>query len=177
MFLAGARRAEHACGTRIASCRRSNAMNDTDALAVVRHEAVKWDALEDSIAPLVGLIGEADVVLIGEASHGTDEFYRLRAALTAQLIQQRGFSIVAVEADWPDAYRVNQWVRHASDHGDARSALSDFVRFPRWMWRNEAVVDFIEWLRAFNAERDPAARAGFYGLDLYSLHASMQAVL
>jgi erythromycin esterase-like protein len=113
----------------------------------------------------------------GEASHGTHEFYRIRADLTAALIQQKSFNIVAVEADWPDAYRANRWVRLASSDEDAATALGDFTRFPRWMWRNEVVVDFLQWLRSFNASRNADQRAGFYGLDLYSLHTSMEAVL
>jgi erythromycin esterase-like protein len=115
--------------------------------------------------------------LIGEASHGTHEFYQTRAELTKALIVNKGFHFVAVEADWPDAYRVNRWVRHASEEPDAETALGDFKRFPRWMWRNRDVVDFITWLKAHNADRNPGARVGFYGLDLYSLHASIEAVL
>jgi erythromycin esterase-like protein len=122
-------------------------------------------------------VGEASVVLIGEASHGTHEFYRARAELTQALILQKEFNVVAVEADWPDAYRVNRWVRHASDDHDAEHALGDFVRFPRWMWRNRDVVAFVMWLHDHNRPLEAAARVGFYGLDLYSLHTSMDAVL
>jgi erythromycin esterase-like protein len=131
----------------------------------------------DAIGPLLERIGDADVVLIGEASHGTEEFYRMRAELTKALVSRCGFTIVAAEADWPDAYRVNRWVRDASADADADAALSDFVRFPQWMWRNTVVVAFIEWLRRHNVSLDGAARTGFYGLDLYSLHASVSAVL
>jgi erythromycin esterase-like protein/predicted phosphoribosyltransferase len=128
--------------------------------------------------PLLDLIGGARFVLLGEASHGTHEFYRERARITQRLIEEKGFTAVAVEADWPDAYRVNRFVRGDSDDIDAAEALSDFRRFPRWMWRNTAVVKFIEWLRAHNdALAANADKTGFYGLDLYSLHASMKAVL
>ena len=116
-------------------------------------------------------------MLIGEATHGTREFYRIRADLTRALIRQRGFDLVAVEADWPDAYRANQWVRLFGTDNTAEEALSDFTRFPRWMWRNREVVRFLRWLRSENAERRPDARAGFYGLDLYSLHRSMARVI
>jgi erythromycin esterase-like protein len=116
-------------------------------------------------------------VLIGEATHGTDEFYRIRANLTRALIRSKQFNVVAVEADWPDAYRVNRWVTQASDAAGAAVALDDFVRFPRWMWRNTVVVDFIEWLRNYNSRRMATDRVGFYGLDLYSLHSSIDAVL
>jgi erythromycin esterase-like protein/predicted phosphoribosyltransferase len=128
--------------------------------------------------PLVGRIGEARFALLGEASHGTHEFYCERADITKRLITEKNFVAVAVEADWPDAYRVNRYVRGASDDVDAVEALADFRRFPTWMWRNEVVVEFIEWLRAYNdALTQGAEKVGFYGLDLYSLHASMKAVL
>ena len=127
---------------------------------------------------LLHRIGDARLVLLGEASHGTHEFYRIRSEITKRLIREKGFAGVAVEADWPDAYRVNRWVRGGSADADAEGALGGFRRFPQWMWRNADVLDFAGWLRAWNdalPERHP--RAGFYGLDLYSMHASMEAVL
>lgn len=128
--------------------------------------------------PLIGRIGEARFALLGEASHGTHEFYRERAEITKRLIAERKFTAVAVEADWPDAYRLNRYVRGAGDDVDAVDALADFRRFPTWMWRNAVVVEFIEWLRAHNDGLPPGVeKVGFYGLDLYSLHASMKAVL
>jgi erythromycin esterase-like protein len=126
---------------------------------------------------LLDFIGDARLVLLGEASHGTAEFYRERARITRRLIEERGFTIVAVEADWPDAYRVNRWVRGQSRDGTAVEALDDFQRFPRWMWRNRMVLEFVEWLREHNDARSPDARTGFYGLDLYSLYSSIEAVL
>jgi erythromycin esterase-like protein/predicted phosphoribosyltransferase len=133
--------------------------------------AQDWD-------PLMARIGEARFVLLGEASHGTHEFYRERARITQHLIEHKGFTAVAVEADWPDAYRVNCYVRGASNDVDAKEALADFRRFPTWMWRNTDVVDFVEWMRGHNDSLPKgAARPGFYGLDLYSLHESMKAVL
>jgi erythromycin esterase-like protein len=123
-------------------------------------------------------IGEARFALLGEASHGTHEFYRERAEITKRLIAEKNFTAVAVEADWPDAYRINRYVRGVSDDVDAEEALADFRRFPTWMWRNTVVVEFIEWLRSHNDRLPPSAEnVGFYGLDLYSLHASMKAVL
>jgi erythromycin esterase-like protein len=127
--------------------------------------------LLEAIDPSVSL------VLIGEATHGTHEFYRIRADLTRALIQHRGFTCVAAEADWPDAYRANRWVRLSGDDHTAEEALNDFTRFPRWMWRNREVVRFLRWLRAENAGRSMDARVGFYGLDLYSLHRSMAGVI
>ena len=128
--------------------------------------------------PLMDLIGEAQLVLIGEASHGTREFYRERAQLTTRLIREKGFTAVAVEADWPDAYRVNRYVQGRSRDTDSLEALGDFRRFPIWMWRNREVRDFAGWLRVHNeAQPAGASKVGFYGLDLYSLHASIEAVL
>src|SRR5215208_1929983 len=128
--------------------------------------------------PLLNLIGEARFVLLGEATHGTHEFYRERAQITKRLIKEKGFTAVAVEADWPDAYRVNRYVRARGNDLEAVDALAGFKRFPTWMWRNADVLDFVGWLRAHNdgLSSNPA-KVGFYGLDLYSLHASMEAVL
>jgi erythromycin esterase-like protein len=152
-------------------------MKDRDALEAVKHAALWFEPGLDGLAPLVDAVGNASVVLIGEATHGTSEFYRIRAELTAALIEHKGFNIVAAEADWPDAYRVNRWVRHMSADPDAATALSDFTRFPRWMWRNDVVVDFLSWLHSYNEGRQVVERCGWYGLDLYSLHRSMEAVL
>ena len=152
-------------------------MNDREALDAVRQAALWFTPSEDGLGPLLDLIGDASLVLVGEATHGTEEFYRIRAELTRALIRAKQFNVVAVEADWPDAYRVNRWVTHATQENGPDAALGDFVRFPRWMWRNTVVVDFIDWLRGYNAKRMAIDRAAFYGLDLYSLHASMDAVL
>src|SRR5215212_8694348 len=146
------------------------------------------DTVREAATPLVGassdydalmrLVGGARFVLLGEASHGTHEFYRERAEVTKRLITERGFTAVAVEADWPDAYRVNRYVRGESEDADAREALGGFRRFPTWMWRNTVVVEFAEWLRSYNAALPAGApRVGFYGLDLYSLYTSIEAVL
>jgi len=127
--------------------------------------------------PVLELVGDARVVLLGEASHGTREFYHERARITRRLVEEKQFSAIAVEADWPDAYRVNRWVRWAGNDRTAIDALGDFRRFPRWMWRNREVLDFVEWLHAYNERRPPRGRVGFYGLDLYSLFGSIEAVI
>ena len=128
--------------------------------------------------PLLELIGDARFVLLGEATHGTHEFYFERAMITKRLIAEKGFSIVAIEADWPDSSRVHRYVCGATAGTNADDALSGFRRFPTWMWRNTVVVEFVEWLRDFNKDIDPKrAPVGFYGMDLYSLHASIEAVL
>ena len=127
---------------------------------------------------LVDLVGDRRFVLIGEASHGTHDFYRERARITRRLIDECGFTAVAAEADWPDSYRVHRYVMGRSCDPDAATALADFRRFPAWMWRNLDVLAFVEWLRARNdAHRSPATKVGFYGLDLYSLRASIEAVI
>ncbi len=125
------------------------------------------------------LIGDARVVLIGESSHGTHEFYAARAEITKWLITEKGFNAVAAEADWPDAYRVNRYVRGLGADGSPDEALGGFERFPAWMWRNTVVRDFVGWLRWHNGRcaADSRRQAGFYGLDLYSLHRSMQEVV
>jgi erythromycin esterase-like protein/predicted phosphoribosyltransferase len=149
------------------------------AADVLRRVAVDAPAGVPPREMLSELIGEARIVLIGESSHGTQEFYRARAEITKWLIEEKGFCAVAAEADWPDAYRVNRYVRGQGTDTTAVEALRGFERFPSWMWRNTAVRDFVEWLRADNRRSRSQHRrqVGFYGLDLYSLHRSMQEVV
>jgi erythromycin esterase-like protein len=144
----------------------------------VRQHAHALDDTGAGLDPLLDLIGDAPLVLLGEASHGTHEIYRARAEITKRLIREKGFNAVAVEADWPDAYRVNRYVRGHVGDATANEALGDFERFPRWMWRNAVVLDFVGWLRDHNDQaRGPRRQAGFYGLDLYSLYSSIDAVI
>jgi erythromycin esterase-like protein len=143
----------------------------------IQAKAVVLNGASDVPDEILDLCGDARFVLIGEASHGTHEFYKCRAEITKRLIEEREFSAVAVEADFPDAYRVNRYVRGFGQDTSAVEALSSFDRFPLWMWRNQDVLDFVTWLRARNANKMPTEQAGFYGLDLYSLHASIEAVL
>ena len=146
------------------------------------------DTLRDAVEPvapgvesydgLLDLFGDARFVLLGEASHGTHEFYLERARITRHLIERKGFTAVAVEANWPDAYRVNRYVQGRGSDANADEALGDLKRFPIWMWRNTVVRDFVEWLRVHNRSGPSGgAQVGFYGLDLYSLHTSIQAVI
>jgi erythromycin esterase-like protein len=148
----------------------------SSAVEVVRDAAIPLTGAADDYDPLLELIGDARLVLLGEASHGTHEFYRERAVITKRLIREKGFSAVAVEADWPDAFRVNRFVRGGGEDREATDALAGFKRFPTWMWRNADVLDFVGWLREHN-DRAIARQTGFYGLDLYSMHASMAAVV
>jgi protein-L-isoaspartate(D-aspartate) O-methyltransferase len=129
-------------------------------------------------APEFGAIfdrfAKARVVLLGEATHGTSEFYRARSQITRRLIERHGFNIVAVEADWPDAARIDRYVRHKTVHAGSGPA---FRRFPQWMWRNVEVAHFVDWLRAHNASLPPAEHVGFFGLDIYNMNASIAAVI
>lgn len=127
--------------------------------------------------PILSRIADEKLVLIGEASHGTHEFYQTRADITKRLITEKGFTAVVAEADFPDAYRVNRYIRHTSDDRNAGEALGDFMRFPLWMWRNTVMVEFVEWLREFNQGKSKAQQVGFYGMDLYSMYTSMQKVI
>ena len=145
---------------------------------LVRQSAHPLTGSAQDYDPLMDLIGDARFVLIGEASHGTHEFYRERAEITKRLIQEKGFMAVAVEADWPDAYRVNRYVRGSNDDATSGEALLGLQHFPTWMWRNTDILSFVTWLRHYNdALPQDAAKIGFYGLDLYSMHASIEAVL
>jgi erythromycin esterase-like protein len=128
--------------------------------------------------PLIEMIGDARYVLLGEATHGTHEFYRARAEISKRLIREKGFSFIAWEADWPDALRVNRYVRGNGPDQDAAEALANFQRFPVWMWRNADIVDLVGWLRNHNDDLKPGQpKVGVYGLDLYSLHRSMNSVV
>ncbi|MDQ1490272.1 MAG: hypothetical protein QOJ23_2786, partial [Actinomycetota bacterium] len=164
---------------RVASGTRTIAAGGGGDVSGIRSEAAPWSGGRADYDELTELVGDAHFVLIGEASHGTHEFYAERAHITQRLIEEKGFSAVAVEADWPDAYRVNRYVQGAGDDGTAEEALRGFERFPSWMWRNAAVLDFVGWLRQHNdwrvgEERKPA---GVYGLDLYSLFRSIDEVI
>src|SRR5258707_5928334 len=147
-------------------------------IRAVRENAHPLTDARSDYEPLMQLIGDSRFVLLGEASHGTHDFYHTRAQVTQWLIEEKGFSAVAVEADWPDAYRVNRYVQGRGDDTQAVEALDSFKRFPTWMWRNTDVLEFVAWLREYNDQLPQNRRkAGFYGLDLYSLHTSARAVL
>jgi protein-L-isoaspartate(D-aspartate) O-methyltransferase len=129
---------------------------------------------EADLEPLLARIGDARVVLLGEATHGTAEFYRMRARITRELVEKRGFQVVAVEADWPDAACIDHYVR---DRAVPPAEWQAFARFPTWMWRNREVREFVDWLREHNLGREPQQRVRFAGLDLYSLYRSIGLVL
>jgi erythromycin esterase-like protein len=130
------------------------------------------------LGPLIDAIGDAHYVLLGEASHGTSEFYTWRAEISKRLIAEHGFSFIAVEGDWPDCYRVNRYAKGYEESGaNAREVLHAFERWPTWMWANREIVDLIEWLRDHNRRLGAERQVGFYGLDVYSLWDSMRAVM
>lgn len=149
-------------------------VSETLPSLISRHAETFDDIGEADLTPLLERFGEARVVLIGEASHGTSEFYRMRARITRRLIEDKGFNIVAAEADWPDAARIDHYVRHRDV---PPSDWQAFARFPTWMWRNEEVREFIDWLHQHNETRPYDFRCGFYGLDLYSLYTSVQEIV
>ena len=141
----------------------------------IANTAETFDSIESAdLSPLLERIGEARVVLLGEASHGTSEFYRMREAISRALILHKGFNFIAIEGDWPDAARIDHYVRHKEY---SPSEWTAFARFPVWMWRNNEVRAFVDWLREHNAARKPEKRVAFHGLDLYSLYASIRFVL
>lgn len=150
---------------------------DARRLDSVRHAAVTLQNTENDYDGLMRDIGDSPIVLIGEASHGTHEFYRERARITQRLILEKGFNAIALEADWPDMYRVNRYVRLLAPEDSATEALADFRRFPTWMWRNLEMVDFVDWLHRWNQGLPIEQTVGVYGLDLYSLHTSVEAVI
>jgi len=153
-------------------------LGETAALDALRLDAQPLHGADCDYDALLERVGDASLVLLGEASHGTHEFYRERARITRRLIDELGFTAVAVEGDWPDADRVSRYVQGAGDDADAEEALRGFQRFPTWMWRNAEMLNFVGWLRSHNEQLSPGGRSvGFYGLDLYSLEASMEAVV
>ncbi|WP_166256870.1 erythromycin esterase family protein [Marinobacter salicampi] len=151
------------------------------------HGLQQLDMLRQAITPLTGEAGDYDellalcrdksFVLLGEATHGSHEFYQARAEVTKRLIMEQGLSAIAVEADWPAAYRINRYVRGLGFDESAAEALGDFHRFPLWMWRNTVMVEFVEWLREFNYGRSLESQVGFYGLDMYSMYESIYHVI
>jgi erythromycin esterase len=132
----------------------------------------------NDLTPLFKRIADKKYVLLGEASHGTADYYNWRAEISQKLITEKGFSFIAVEGDWPDCYRINRYVRGFTEAGkNAREVLQAFRRWPTWMWANEEIVDLIEWLRTYNADLPSERKIGFYGLDVYSLWESLAVLI
>jgi protein-L-isoaspartate(D-aspartate) O-methyltransferase len=160
---------------RPAPSRQFKRVPDETLAQTIADDCEPFDAIESApLDPLLARIGDARIVLLGEASHGTSEFYRMRERISRELITKKGFRFVAIEGDWPDAARVDHYVRHLEY---PPSEWTAFARFPVWMWRNNEVRAFIDWLRHHNAPLEGASRVAFHGLDLYSLYDSIRAVL
>lgn len=155
----------------------ASARSKSELLRFVRESSLPLRTPDD-LDPLLRRIGDAHYVLLGEASHGTAEYYTWRMRLSQRLIREKGFSFLAVEGDWPDCYRVNRYVKGYPNSGDnARDVLHAFERWPTWMWANEEVVALVEWLRRHNDRLPEEKKVGFYGLDVYSLWDSLYALL
>jgi erythromycin esterase-like protein len=157
---------------------RSYLNPDTEAIsALLSRTSLPLEKQED-LDPLMEYIGDAKYVLLGEASHGTHEYYAWRMKITQRLLREKNFSFVAVEGDWPDCYRANRYAKNYPHAGkSALEVLHSFNRWPTWMWGNWEMVAFIEWLKEFNKNRSSDKRVGFYGLDVYSLWESMDAII
>jgi erythromycin esterase len=156
---------------------RRREREETGLVSDLRRAALRLESTDD-LDPLMEQIGDARFVLLGEATHGTSDFYTWRTQISKRLIAEKGFSFIAVEGDWPDCYRVNRFVKGMpTADASAQDALHAFTRWPTWMWANREVVELAEWLRAHNDARPPAKQVGFYGLDVYSLWESMAAVI
>ena len=154
-----------------------NAINSNEIIAVLNKTSLPLENSED-LNPLLNYIGEAKYVLLGEASHGTHEYYTWRAKITQRLIQEKGFSFIGVEGDWPDCYRLNRFVKGYLDSGkDILSVMNEFKRWPTWMWANWEVAAFIDWLKSYNENLSTNKKVGFYGLDVYSFRESMQSIV
>jgi erythromycin esterase-like protein len=152
-------------------------MSDQSIIEALRYEALVIKP-DDNFDHLLEKIDDASIVLLGEGTHGTQDFYRMRAEISKRLITEKDFDAIAVEADWPDAVRVSRYIQNTSEDGSAEEALRGFQRFPQWMWRNTVIVDLVEWLRSHNMQIEkPEWQVGFFGLDLYSLRKSMDAVV
>jgi erythromycin esterase len=151
--------------------------NSTQIVELLKHHSSPLENLED-LDPLMDYIGDAKYVLLGEASHGTHEYYTWRAKITQRLIQEKGFSFVGVEGDWPDCYRLNRYAKgYLNSEKDIYSVLNEFKRWPTWMWANWETAAFIDWLKAYNEKLSADKRIGFYGLDVYSFSESMSSII
>ena len=151
-------------------------MNDKNLINKINQHAHPIKTIAD-LDPLLEQIGDASIVLLGEATHGTKEFYTLRTQITKRLIQEKGFRAICVEGDFPACYNINRYIQHFNGIDSVEKALEDFKRFPTWMWANVEIVKLITWLREWNKEKEFINRTGFYGLDLYSLYESIEAVI
>lgn len=156
---------------------KESVLNETDAIQRIRQCAFPLNEMED-LAPLMKRIGDARIVMLGESSHGTSEYYSWRAYITQKLIKEKGFNLIAVEGDWPDCYRLNRYIKNYPGTGkNAFEVLKEFDRWPTWMWANWEIVALSEWLYQYNKNLPSNKKTGFYGLDVYSLWESMESIM
>jgi erythromycin esterase len=152
-------------------------MNDKEVVKAIRNHSHPLQSKND-LEPLFDKIGDARIVMLGEASHGTHDYYTWRAHISKRLIEEKGFNFIAVEGDWPDCYRLNRFVKgYTSEHQSAFTVLHSFNRWPTWMWANWEVVALGDWLHHHNKKLSSGQRVGFYGLDVYSLWESMESIM
>lgn len=152
-------------------------LNEPEAVNSIRQWAFPVNEMDD-LAPLMKRVGDARIVMLGEASHGTSEYYTWRAYITQQLIEKKGFNLIAVEGDWPDCYRLNRYIKNYDGAGkNAFEVLKEFNRWPTWMWANWEMVALAEWLYQYNKSLPANKKIGFYGLDVYSLWESMESIM
>ena len=143
----------------------------------IKKYARSFETSED-LEPIIEAIGDAKIVLLGEASHGTSEFYTVRAELSKRLIEEKGFTLIAVEGDWPSTQQINRYIKgYTKEEKDVRGVLKSFNRWPTWMWANEEIVEFASWLKEFNEHKEGKMKIGFYGIDVYSLWESLEEVI
>lgn len=143
----------------------------------IKKYALSYDKKED-LTPIIEAIGDAKIVLLGEASHGTSEFYTVRAELSKRLIEEKGFTLIAVEGDWPSTQQINRFIKgFDAEKKDVGDVLKAFNRWPTWMWANEEIADFVSWLKSHNQQKESNNKVGFYGIDVYSLWESLDAVI
>ena len=146
-------------------------------LQSIKNYARPFDSIDD-LDPLIEDIGDAKYVLLGESSHGTSEYYTIRAELSKRLIKEKGFSVIAVEGDWPSCQSINRYIKNiGSPPSDVREALESFNRWPTWMWANQEIIELVQWLKDFNQQTKRKNKVGFYGLDVYSLWESMDEII
>jgi erythromycin esterase len=156
---------------------RQSTLNEAEAVKVIRQSAHSLNSKAD-LGPLFERIADAKIVMLGEASHGTHEYYTWRSYITKKLIEEKGFNFIAVEGDWPDCYRLNRFIKgYDIDNKSAFKVLHAFNRWPTWMWANWETVALADWLQQYNRDLPANRKAGFYGLDVYSLWESMESIM
>lgn len=153
-----------------------NGEENTPEVSKIPVEAIHALENDEDLDALLERIGDAPIVLLGEATHGTSEFYTWRARISKKLIEEKDFNIIAVEGDWTDAYPLNNYVKGNSNYSNARQVLKNFDRWPQWMWANEEIEELAEWLRNHNANTSQTEKVGFYGIDVYGIWESLDAI-